>query len=258
MEPMAGRSCLGGPAPASEYPAGVPRLASVWDQSRRTGLRTITSVGEYHGEPTIAVAATQLALSYTRTQATKIVDEWVRFFSAGPSPITELHFVTRTPKRLFASLAGQSQLRRLFVKWGDYEDLSVLSGMDQIEALRLGGASSVRSVEPIVDLRATLTHLEIESVRYVHDLTPLGRLDGLTQLDVGGNWMSPRIAHIDSIAWLPELQKLEHLLLHTVIVDDLDYTPLLQLKVLKAVRVMQARGMRPPLADLKSQLPWSE
>jgi len=169
----------------------VPRLASVWDRSRGTAdLRTITSISEYRGEPAIAIAATQLDLDYTRTQATRIVDEWVGFFSAGPSPITELHFRTRTPKRLFASLAGQSQLRSLFVKWGDYEDLSALSGMDQIEALRLGGAASVRSVEPIVDLRATLTHLEIESVRHVHDLTPLGRLDGLIQLDVGGDWMS--------------------------------------------------------------------
>ena len=32
--------------------------------------------------------------------------------------------------------------------------------------------------------------------------------------------MSPHIAHIDSITWLPELRSAERLLLHTVIVDS--------------------------------------
>ncbi|GGB91424.1 hypothetical protein [Cellulomonas carbonis] len=235
----------------------MPRLASIWDCADGAHLPPVTSVREYQGEPVIAVAATQLHARHTRTQATKIVDEWVEFFSAGPSPITELHFVTRTPKRLFAALAGQTQLLRLFVKWGDYADLSALSAMDQLEVLRLGGASSVRSVEPLADLDATLTHLEIESLRDAHDLSPLGHLNNLVQLDLGGDWMSPRIAHIDSITWLPGLRRLEHLLLHTLIVDDLDYTPLLGLKRLKAVRVMQARGMRPSLTVLSDQLPWS-
>lgn len=128
--------------------------------------------------------------------------------------------------------------------------------MEDLKALRLGGASSVLSVEALADLHATLTHLEIESLRHPHDLSPLGRLSNLVQLELGGNWMSPRIAHIDSIAWLPELRNLEHLLLHTLIVDDLDYTPLLQLKSLTAVRVMATRMMRPPLTELMSHLPW--
>jgi hypothetical protein len=50
------------------------------------------------------------------------VDEWVDLLGT-PTELTELEFTTRTPKRLFAALAGQSQLESLKVKWGDYADL---------------------------------------------------------------------------------------------------------------------------------------
>lgn len=242
----------------SQYGRRVARPASARSRGREAApLRIVTEVSQYRGERAIGVACTQLGPEYTTTRARKIVDEWARFFAAGPSAIAELHFVTRTPQRLFASLEGQSQLRRLVVKWGDYQDLSVLGSMTQLETLQLGGASSVRSLEPLARL-TTLTGLELEALRHARDASPLASLTGLRRLELGGDWMSPRIAHIDSIAWLPSLHNLEHLLLHTVIVDDLDYAPLLALPKLRAVRVMEARGMRPSYAELKTRLPWSE
>jgi hypothetical protein len=42
-----------------------------------------------------------------------------------------------------------------------------------------------------------------------------------------------------------------------IIVDDLDYTPLLALPRLKSVRVMNAHGMTPTHEQLKAALPWS-
>ena len=57
--------------------------------------------------------------------------------------------------------------------------------------------------------------------------------------------MSPRIAHVDSVAFLRQMPQLRSLLLHTIIVDDLDYSPILELQNLEAVAVMKARGMRP-------------
>ena len=69
--------------------------------------------------------------------------------------------------------------------------------------------------------------------------------------------MTPRIAHVDSISFLRQLPQLEGLLLHTIIVDDLDYTPLLALPRLKSARWMKARGMAPSHEHLKSVLPWS-
>ena len=201
------------------------------------------------------MARVRLGLEYSRSQATRIVAEWVEFLSAGPSPIEDLRFVTGTPKRLFEALRGQTQLERLSVKWGDYEDLSVLEGMSRLSALSLGGASTVRSVEPLSNL-ATVTELSIESIRRVRDLEPIGSMSGVTDLELGGDWMSPRIAHVDTISFLRRMPQLRHLLLHTVIVDDLDYTPILDLPNLEGVRVMKARGMRPTREELVAATPW--
>lgn len=50
---------------------------------------------------------------------------------------------------------------------------------------------------------------------------------------------------------------LDGFLLHTIIVDDRGYTPLLAPPRLKSVRVMNARGMTPTLEQLEAALPWS-
>jgi hypothetical protein len=232
----------------------VSKGKSVWHHPGH--LKPIRTVAEYAGEQTVLLAATQLPLEYSRSQATKIVDEWVEFFASEPTPIRQLHFVTRTPKRLFAALGGQTQLQALFVKWGDYEDLTALEGLTQLETLRLAGASSVRSLTSLTRLTG-LRNLEIEGLKHVHDCSPLQELRNLDDLTLGGDWMSPRIAHIDSIGWLPALQGLRSLVLHTMIVDDLDYHPLLALSNLRTVRVMKARGMRPTIQELEQRLPWS-
>jgi len=215
------------------------------------GIRT---VDEYAGQSGVRIAATQLGNQYTAHRAKKIVDEWCEFFSAGPSPITDLSFTSRTPRRLFESLAAQVQLNMLRVKWGNYESLDALEEMHELTTLRLGGASSLRSLAPLARL-PQLRVLGVESLRYVHDLTPLGSLLELRDLGVGGDWKSPRIAHVDSFGFLRNLKKLERLILHTIIVDDLDYSPLLSLDSLTEVRVMAARGMRPTHDELSAAIP---
>lgn len=216
----------------------------------------ITTSAEYAGQPSIRIAATQL-VGWTRTAATRVLDEWVEFFTAGDSPIQELHFVSRTPKRLFDALATQSQLKRLELKWGDYENLKVLAEMSCLEELVLNGASSVQDLGPLAALQS-VKRLEISSLKRVSDLSPIGQMRGVTSLDLGGDWMSIRIAHVESIGFLDQMPQLKELLLHTMIVDDLDYTPLQRLPSLESIRVMKARGMTPSFEELKATLPWSE
>jgi len=202
------------------------------------------------------VSCTQLGTRYTTGQARRVLDSWVEFFTSGPTPIHDLQFTTRTPKRLLDSLRGQTQLRRLAVKWGDYDDLSALTELSGMRDLCLRGASAVTDVRPLGNLIG-LERLEIEGFKSIHDLSPLAELKAITSLSLGGNWMSPRIAHVDSIGFLRQMTMIEVLRLHTIIVDDLDYSPLLDLSQLRSVRVMKARGMTPSLEHLQSVLPWS-
>ena len=69
-----------------------------------------------------------------------------------PTPLTSLQFTSRTPKRLFAALAGQPQLLRLVVKWGDYEDLSSVASMTGLPHLKLRGATAVSNVAALASL----------------------------------------------------------------------------------------------------------
>jgi hypothetical protein len=160
----------------------------------------LTTVAEYAGQPAIRVAATQLGPRYSSSDAKRIVAEWVEFFASVPSPIQDLGLVSRTPNRLFEALAGQRQLQRLSVKWGDFEDLSPLSELRNLSYLRLAGASKVRDLRPLAELSA-VAELELESLRHAHDLRPIGAMSGVTSLGIAVAVWSLRIAHVDSISF---------------------------------------------------------
>jgi len=88
-------------------------------------------------------------------------------------------------------------------------------------------------------------------------LSPLAELRSVVSLEFGGDWHSPRIAHVDSIAFLRKMPQLKALTLHTMIVDDLDYSPVLALAQLQELRVMKVRGMRPPFEEIRGMAPWA-
>jgi hypothetical protein len=235
-----------------------PALASSRGQPVNTPEATpkVTRVSEYEGQAAVRIAATQLGTEYTAAQAKRVVTEWEAFFSAGPSPIRELEFVSRTPRRLFEALSGQTQLRSLNVKWGDFADLRPLTGMTELRTLRLRGASAVQDLRPLAGL-VSVQDLQVEGLRRVSDLSPVGSMTGVTALELGGDWMTPRVLHVESFGFLRRMSQLRQLLLHTIAADDLDYTPILDLPNLTSVRVMETRGMRPSLAVLEAQTPWS-
>ena len=221
-----------------------------------TESAALTTVSEYDGQEEVLIAATQLGAEYSTSAARRVVQEWVTFLSSGPTPIRRLEFTTRTPARLFEALQGQPQLEVLVVKWGDYSALSALQDLTQLRELSLRGASKVTDVSPL-SLLTGLRSLVIEGFREIVDPLPLGRLALLESLELGGDWTGPRNGHVPSIRFLRELQTLQQLLLHTLIVGDRDYSPLLDLPALRDVRVMEVRGMTPPFEHLKAALPWN-
>lgn len=223
---------------------------------RPAGPRIITRVSEYEGQSTVAIEATQLGLEYTEADKRRIVQEWCDFLSSGPSPLRDLRFVSRTPKRLFDALRGQTQLEALSVKWGDYEDLGALVGLTRLRTLHLKGASAVQDVHPLAQLK-NVTDLVIEGLRRARDLSPIASMSGVTELELGGDWMSDRVARIESFSFLRNMPQLRTLLLHTVAADDLDYSAVLDLPALRSVRVMGVPGMRPSIDVLKARTPWS-
>ena len=146
---------------------------------REVAVPMLTEVSEYTGQRAIAVSCTSsgpgsrpAGLGVSLMSGSKLL--------SSRTPLTELRFTTRTPKRLFAALAGQPQLTRLVVKWGDYADLSPLGSMPGLRHLELRGASAVTDVGPLAALH-DLRLLALEGFSHdrgpvaVSELAPLGR-----------------------------------------------------------------------------------
>lgn len=214
--------------------------------------RTIERPSEYKNDEAVCVEATQND-ALTATQKKKLVQEWVDFFEAGPTPLKRLDFTTRTPRRLFESLQHQTQLEDLRLKWGDYSDLSPILSMPNLHTLKFQSAPAVKTLEPLTG-NATIHTLQINGLRDAHDMNPIGTMTSLQTLHLGGDGNSLRIAHIDSLEFIHNLPQLEELMLQGLIVDSKDYSPLLSLKNLKLSWVMASRGMRPKIEELSEHL----
>ena len=128
--------------------------------------------------------------------------------------------------------------------------------MTRLRHLELRGASGVTDVSALATLDQ-LRVLALEGFRTIEDPVPLKGLSALSDLEIGGAWMTPRNAPISSISFLRDIPTLTKVVLHTLVVDDRDYSPLLDLPHLRSVRVMKVRGMRPEHEELRRRLPWS-
>ena len=207
-------------------------------------------VSQYAGQSTVTIRPTQLYDVSAREQ-NKAVDEWCEFFAAGPSPIYDLTIATRLPKRLFDSLAGQTQLRKLSTSWGVYDDLAALGNMPHLAELHLESATSVTTIEPLRTM-TQLLDLTLGNTVRLRDFSPLGELTNLRQLTIGGGGEA-RI-HAESLNFLLSLRELRKLNCWVVPID-LDYSVVLALDWIEEIDLVEAKGMNPSLMDLEWSVP---
>ena len=182
--------------------------------------RSIVEVSEYNGESEIIINCTQLDDSsnskYKTAKARKnVVNEWCDFLIKNPTAFTELTFCTRMPQELFNAVCSQQNLKKLYIKWGVYPDISKIS--------------SVESVEPISKLE-NLVALTVENFQKIDDYSPLTKLKKLESLTIEGDCFAPKNIHIDSIDFLKDMKQLRFFRFFTSIVKSKDYTPLLSLE----------------------------
>lgn len=172
---------------------------------------------------------------------------WCDFFSQGPSEILDLSIIGRSSQRVVDSLGAQTQLRRLSIEWGPFDDLGKLARLRELADLRLASATSLRSLEPLRD-HPQLIALELGNAKRITDYSPIGALVGLRQLDL---WSPTRAESIDFVRSLRELRHV----LWRLAPRDLDYSPLLSLTWVEDMAVSTLRGSTPSLVDLEWALP---
>lgn len=196
--------------------------------------KSIVEVSEYNGESAIIINCTQLDDSsnskYKTAKARKnVVNERCDFLIKNPTAFTELTFCTRMPQELFNAVCSQQNLKKLYIKWGVYPDISKISNLVNLEFLHLGLGSSVGSIEPISKLE-NLVALTVENFQKIDDYSPLTKLKKLESLTIEGDCFAPKNIHIDSIDFLKDMKQLRFFRFFTSIVKSKDYTPLLSLE----------------------------
>lgn len=212
-------------------------------------------VDQYAGQSEVRVQATQLD-TYEPSAARRrsIYAEWVEFLATAETSIAELEFVSRVPQDLLDAVVGQRGLRKLFVKWGRYRDLSALSTLPRLEDLALLGATSVESLEPLASM-PTLSKLTVSEAKEPSTAV-LARLVGLRELCVGNAYPgSDRGVVLPDLRWVLPLIELKRLDLPGTRILDPDLSPLLELPGLEMLRLPLRRSYRKQVFDFASHSP---
>lgn len=206
---------------------------------------SVWRVEQYRGQTQLDVVATQLADKGLKPAAARhVLQEWLEFFEAGPTPIRQLSLRSRVPQTLLDSLAGQTQLESLDVKWGNYADLAALSGLTNLTSLALGGASRVTDLSPLASL-SQLRALTVDQAFLVKDLSPLSELVSLRELAYGNCYLgSEKNVDFSDFEWTRPLANLETLHMPGSRSINADFSPLLELPNLVYFRPPLRRAYR--------------
>ena len=197
----------------------------------------VVEVADYAGERELTINCTQLdSCNYPKykkaSEKKRVLSEWCRFLVENPKIFTSLAFGTRMPQDLFNALCKQEDLRRLYIKWGSYSDISAITELQKLEYLHIGSGASVLSVESLAKLK-NLVVLSIENFQKITDYRSLTTLDNLELLSIDGDSLSPQYIHVDSLDFLREMKQLKSFSLNTARVESKDYTPILELENLE-------------------------
>ena len=216
--------------------------------------KCVVEVAEYAGETELTINCTQLD-GYPQYAITKekkrVLAEWLEFLTESPEAFTALSFGTRMPQELFNAVCRQRNLRRLYIKWGVYPDISAIAGLQRLEYLHIGSGAGVRSVAPLAQLK-NLAALSVENFQKITDYRPLAALDRLELLSIEGDGLSPRYIHVDSLEFLRGMKQLRAFALLTARVASKDYTPLLALENLEALWLSPSREVKAMFERLRA------
>ena len=198
----------------------------------------VVELAEYAGEKELTINCTQLdgQLHYPRYESARekkrVLSEWCKFLTENPNVFTSLNFGTRMPQELFNAVCQQENLKRLYIKWGVYPNISAISKLQELEYLHIGSGAGVLNIESISKLK-NLVALSVENFQKINDYSVLVALNNLELLSIEGDGLSQKYINIDSLDFLHEMKQLRSFSLTTAKVKNKDYTPILELEDLE-------------------------
>lgn len=225
----------------------------------KTPHKNVVELEEYVDEKELTINCTQLDgvpyyPKYKNTREKKrVLIEWCEFLKKNPYAFTSLYFGTRMPQELFNAVCEQKNLKRLYIKWGAYPDISAISKLQELEYLHIGSGASVLSIEPVSELKK-LVVLSLENLQKINDYYALTKLKHLELLSIEGDVLAPRYIHINNLNFLREMRQLRSFSLTAARVKSKDYTPILELENVEYLSI-EARKEVKAIYDQLIKLP---
>lgn len=217
--------------------------------------KSVVELEEYSGEKELTINCTQLdgyphgSKYQSAKEKKRVLSEWCKFLTENPHAFTSLSFGTRMPQELFNAVCEQKNLKRLYIKWGVYPDISAISKLQELEYLHIGSGAGVLSVEPLAELK-NLVMLSVENFQKINDYSALVALNNLELLSISGDVWAPKYIHIDSLDFLRKMKQLRSFSLEEAIVKSKDYTPILELENIEYLTI----GSRKEVKAMYDQL----
>lgn len=211
--------------------------------------KNVVELAEYAGEKELSIDCTQLdgfphyPKYKSANEKKRVLSEWCKFLIENSHAFTSLSFGSRMPQELFNAVCEQKDLKRLYIKWGVYPDISAISKLQKLEYLHIGSGAGVLSVEPLAELK-NLVKLSVENFQKINDYSALAALDNLELLSISGDVWSPRYIHIDSLDFLCEMKQLRSFSLEVARVKSKDYTPILKLENIEFLTIESRKEVK--------------
>jgi hypothetical protein len=155
---------------------------------------------------------------------------------------------------MFDATCDNPNIEGLYIKWGGVKDLSHLKKLEKLKFFHLGSSPSVESID-VFQEEAQLIVLQLENIKKIRDLSPLGSLNQLEGLAIEGSMWTTQI--VDSLWPLSNLQNLRYIFLANLRTLDKTLKPLIEIKTLMNIRTSfrwpksEFKMLRDALPELK-------
>lgn len=218
-------------------------------------LKSLVEVSQYNGETALTINCTQLDDDFTPQYKTPkekkhVLHEWCDFLSSNTTAFTELQFGTRMPQELFDAVCAQQNLRKLYIKWGRYPDISKIANLSNLEYLHIGSGASVQSIEPISHLK-NLVALSVENFQKIDDYALFAKLKKLESLSIEGDGLGgPQYIHVKSLDFLHDMNQLRFFRFLTARLKSKDYTPVLGLENIEHLTLGACKEVKTLYSDM--------
>ena len=181
------------------------RSASVWTLGQSHNPKIVIEPHEYTGGPELFLDVKPLGRDVPEAQRRKRVAAWCELLPT-LTDVRRLWLFSHVPKRLFEAACELANLEALYVKWGNADDLSPLSALQNLRHVHLGSLTKVTDITPLAAMQQ-LRSLEIENFKRVEIFDDLAGLSGLELLHLDGSiWTEQKIASLDPIGHMSGLR----------------------------------------------------